>query len=125
MRDGRHSDLAALLADLRRAADLRNWEPVALATIGAELARCAAVLAALAARLAGPASVRQDSTAETTQPDPPAPGALRFPAPRCAAALSCACCGATLVGRRSHARYCSARCRAAASDARRREGDPQ
>src|SRR5438046_2167617 len=40
-------------------------------------------------------------------------------APRCASTFSCAFCATALAGRRSHARYCGARCRAAAARARR------
>src|SRR4029453_3311706 len=76
--------------------------PIVLTTIGTDLARCAAVLGALAGRLTRPLPARQGATGAAGQPDPPAPHALRFPAPPCASALACASCGSSLAGRRSH-----------------------
>ena len=63
--------------------------------------------------------------AEKAQPASPT-DALAGSAPDTSAAAEkpqrarrCAFCAASLVGRRRHARYCSGRCRAAGSDARR------
>jgi hypothetical protein len=77
----------------------------------------AAARIAIAARLA-----------EKAQPAAPQPASAgdALPALPCGEKAQrvrrCAFCEASLLGRRRHARHCSARCRAAASDARRGRG---
>jgi hypothetical protein len=122
MADGLHS-VAALLDNPARAADIPDSELAAvLYTVALGLKNLVAVQVELTGRLVGRVLALQSRAAGLDETETPASAIPRASAPRCASTLSCALCGASLAGRRSHARYCSPRCRAAASVARRKGG---